>query len=534
MRFLLKDGKIIPKLTTVVDEAPFTIATLPEIPRLPHNPTFPFNRNLQSVLAGKQLLLHDLDFSLAEIQQHYENGYLIYRPGLEMKDKKVKCHRCGTTDHSWFAEFPCSRCGEIDVYCRKCLQMGRVSSCTPLLSWVGPETGFLGDESGMQADGEEQRLLQGEIELSGVQRLLQQDWKLFAGPGLLKWNGELSEGQQHASQRVVTAVKESDELLVWAVCGAGKTEVLFAGIEQALSTGARVCLATPRTDVVLELTPRLKKVFPEVKIASLYGGSEDRHEYAQLTIGTTHQLLRFYRAFDVVIVDEVDAFPFSLDETLQYAVQQARKPEGTLIYLTATPSMKWQRECRLGKRKFVTIPARFHRRPLPVPRFEWCGNWQKSLLKGRLPGNILKWIERRLASGKQTLVFAPKIASMEKILPILRKLDPKVESVHAEDSDRQEKVKKFRTGEIPLLLTTTILERGVTFPNIDVAVIGAEDRIFTESALVQIAGRAGRSPDFPGGDVTFFHYGKTENMVSARKQILVMNKEGIRKGLIDQ
>lgn len=507
MRFLLNDEKIIPKLITAVDEAPFTISTLPEIPQCSLNHAFTFNPGLQKILAGKQLLMEELNFPLAEIQEHYENGYLIYRPGLEVTTKKIKCHRCGTTDPSWFAEFPCSRCGETDVYCRKCLQMGRVSGCTPLLSWSGAEP-----------------------------EKIKLEWNegLSEGPSLLRWNGELSEGQRVASQRVVEAVESSDELLVWAVCGAGKTEVLFAGINQALSTGKRVCVATPRTDVVLELTPRLRKVFPDVKVASLYGGSEDRHEYARLTIATTHQLLRFYRAFDVVIVDEVDAFPYSIDRALRHAVGQARKPGGALLYLTATPSEKWQRECRLGKRNYVTIPARFHRRVLPVPRFEWCGNWQKKLAKGALPAVLIKWIEKRLASEKQTLLFAPKIASMEKILPILRKLHPQIESVHAEDPDRQEKVMNFRSQKIPLLLTTTILERGVTFPDIDVAVLGAEDRIFTESALVQIAGRAGRSADYPNGEVTFFHYGLTENMIKARKQITMMNKEGIRKGLIDQ
>jgi len=92
----------------------------------------------------------------------------------------------------------------------------------------------------------------------------------------------------------------------------------------------------------------------------------------------------------------------------------------------------------------------------------------------------------------------------------------------------------MRTKEIPLLLTTTILERGVTFPNIDVAVVGAEDPIFTESALVQIAGRAGRSKDHPDGVVTFFHYGKTDEMIKARRQIVSMNSEGIKRGLLDK
>jgi competence protein ComFA len=497
LKFLLKKGKVIPRTKFLVGENPLIISKLPEIPLIPVNPSFSYNSEFQQMLVGKQLLVDELPFSLEEIQEHYENGYLIYRKGIEMNDKKIKCARCGTTDPSAFAEFPCSRCGEMDVYCRKCLMMGRVSGCTPLISWTGTEPKFL------------------------------------ENPIPLIWDGELSEGQIFASDRVVNAVEAFSELLVWAVAGAGKTEVLFAGIEQALSTGKRVCLATPRTDVVLELAPRLEKVFPQVKMVSLYGGSEGRHEYAQLTIATTHQLLRFYQAFDLIIVDEVDAFPYSIDEALQYAVQQSRKPQSTIVYLTATPSQKWQRECRLGKREYVTIPARYHRHPLPVPRFEWSGNWNKKLAKGKLPLNIIRWIEARITSGKPALVFAPKITALEKILPLLRKIHPLIESVHANDPERKEKVMKMRKNEIPLLITTTILERGVTFPNIDVAVIGSENWIFTESALVQIAGRAGRSSEFPKGDVTFFHYGKTEAMVNARNQIIMMNKEGSKKGLID-
>jgi len=376
--------------------------------------------------------------------------------------------------------------------------MGRISACTLLIGWNGsvPDTQL---------------------------------------PVTIKhWQGTLSKGQQVASDHVNSAIQQNQEHLVWAVCGAGKTEVLFAGIEAALAAKKRICIATPRTDVVLELTPRLKAAFPEIKVASLYGGSEDRHVYAPLTIATTHQLLRFYQAFDAIILDEVDAFPYTVEESLQYAAIQARKPSSAMIYLTATPNQKWQRECRTGKRAFTTIPARFHRHPLPVPEFAWCGNWQKQLQKNKLPTNVLRWITERIHANKQALVFFPHIPLMEKALPHLRQLAISIEAVHAEDPDRKEKVQRMRSKEIPLLLTTTILERGVTFPNIDVAVVGAEDAVFSESALVQIAGRAGRSKDYPEGVVTYFHYGKTEEMVRARKQIVSMNREGIKTELLDK
>lgn len=190
--------------------------------------------------------------------------------------------------------------------------MGRVSECTPLLTWNGPPPRVKNDAP-------------------------------FA------WEGTLSPAQQEASTELVTAVKENRDLLVWAVCGAGKTEVLFEGIHEALRSGKRVCLATPRTDVILELSPRLKKCFPR-PIVALYGGSEERQLYGQIVLTTTHQLFRFKGAFDVMIVDEVDAFPYSFDSSLQFAVEKARKPSSSLVHLTATPDAATQRECRMGRR----------------------------------------------------------------------------------------------------------------------------------------------------------------------------------------
>ncbi|MNU00243.1 hypothetical protein D3C72_2433180 [compost metagenome] len=69
-------------------------------------------------------------------------------------------------------------------------------------------------------------------------------------------------------------------------------------------------LATPRKDVVLELAPRLAKAFGGRKVVALYGGSGERWEQGDITLATTHQLMRFYQAFDLVIIDELDAFPY--------------------------------------------------------------------------------------------------------------------------------------------------------------------------------------------------------------------------------
>lgn len=83
----------------------------------------------------------------------------------------------------------------------------------------------------------------------------------------------------------------------------------------------------------------------------------------------------------------------------------------------------------------------------------------------------------------------------------------------------------MRKQEIDALITTTILERGVTFPGIDVAVLGADDVVFSMAALVQIAGRVGRSPQRPKGTVLFICPMLNRNIKRAQAHIKFMNRK---------
>ena len=51
------------------------------------------------------------------------------------------------------------------------------------------------------------------------------------------------------------------------------------------------------------------------------------------------------------------------------------------IYLTATPDETWKRKLKQGKQKGVIVSGRYHRHPLPVPLFCWCGNWKNLIHK---------------------------------------------------------------------------------------------------------------------------------------------------------
>lgn len=455
-------------------------------PLQPINKSFKPDSQLLQVLQGKHLLLDEIPFPLLDLHSHYLNGSIHIEAGLQLKEGELTCLRCGSQQA--FSSFSCARCKTKDCkYCRNCIVMGKVSSCSPLYSASVP---FPTKKSSFSLD----------------------------------WKGTLSSGQREASQAVTRAIERNEELLVWAVCGSGKTEVLFQGLEEALTQNKTICIATPRTDVVLELFPRIKKVFPSIDLSALYSGSSK--DSSRFVISTTHQLIRYKEFFDVMIIDEVDAFPYNADSSLQYAVEKSRKKHSSLIYLTATPPKSMIRNHQWN---IVRIPARFHGFPLPIPSLTWIGNWRKTIEKEKLPFILIQWIQQQVEDRKPVLLFLPSIKLIDRLTPLLNDY-VKCEGVHSEDKDRVNKVMRFRNNDLPVLLSSTILERGITIPNVSVAVIGAEDDVFTESALVQIAGRAGRSKDYPDGSVRFFHYGKTNEMIAAIRHIKDMNREADERG----
>lgn len=321
--------------------------------------------------------------------------------------------------------------------------------------------------------------------------------------------------------------------LLWAVTGAGKTEMMFAGIAAAIKRGERIGIASPRVDVCLELFPRLKAAFANCDIALLHGRQELPYHYAQLTICTTHQLLRFYHAFDNLIIDEVDAFPYAANASLLYATKQAIKENGGCLYLTATPGDALLREIKSKRLVVNYLPLRYHGHLLPQIKVRLAFGWRRRLERQKLPPQVIQQLQETLREGHRFLLFIPHIADLALVEAALRHSFAtfRFATVHASDPERLEKVQKMRDGDYDFLVTTSILERGVTFPEIDVYVLGADDPVFSSSALVQIAGRAGRAQSRPTGRVVFWINCNCRQVNQAISQVKYLNRKGQR--LID-
>ncbi|MFS0859509.1 helicase-related protein [Paenibacillus taichungensis] len=356
--------------------------------------------------------------------------------------------------------------------------------------------------------------------------------------GLARWG--LSPAQSAAAAAALAFLAQPSagdgpgRFLLWAVTGAGKTEMIFPLLQYILERGGQALVATPRRDVVLELAPRLAKAFPGISLATLYGGSTERWKDAQLTLATTHQLMRFYQAFDLVIIDELDAFPYHNDPMLAHAAASSCKPDGHFVYLSATPPARLQREAAQGKLTHAKVPVRFHRHPLPVPRLLKMHTVAECIRKRELPATLKKSIQTSLLREAQVFVFVTRIAQIEAFVNLMRRMFPHIhiEGTSSQDPDRASKVIAFRERTIRLLVTTTILERGVTIPRSDVFILDADNGLFDEASLVQMAGRAGRSMDDPAGRVVFASSRRTRSQVKAVAQIQKMNTIAKRKGYL--
>ena len=342
---------------------------------------------------------------------------------------------------------------------------------------------------------------------------------------MLKWQGQLTEFQGKVSKGLLDALEKRQNTLVHAVTGAGKTEMIYQVIARVIDRGGSVCLASPRIDVCLELYRRLKEDF-SCEIALLHGESE-AYFRSPLVIATTHQLLKFYRAFDLLIVDEVDAFPYVDNPILYHAVESSVKEDATTIFLTATSTDELDKRVQKGELKRLSLPRRFHGNPLTIPQKIWLSDFQKHLQKKKITPKLLKYIQKQRETQFPLLIFAAEIQRGEDVAHALQIAlpDEKLAFVASTTENRLEIVEQFRRKEITILVTTTILERGVTFPGVDVFVLEANHRLFSRSALVQISGRVGRSMDRPTGQLLFFHDGTTLAMEKAIREMRDMNKE---------
>lgn len=379
------------------------------------------------------------------------------------------CPRCGNEDLTWFYK------GSRGWYCRRCVQFSRILVLEELTDF--------------QAGAD------------------------FCPEPTLTLDYPLTPDQQRISDQLCALI-ENQDVIVEAVCGAGKTEIVMAAIRQTLSRGQRVGMAIARRQVVLELAERLARAFPRLKVIPVCQGyTSDLN--GDLIVCTTHQLYRWPKFFDLLIVDEPDAFPFKGDQVLHGIARSSCR--GHTIYTTATPDAELMQRVREGSLLSLSLNRRPHGHDLTVPKvktgpFWLCLFW------------LAQWLRRKQRQHKQALIFVPTMALCGSLTRLFSRYF-KCAGITSKTDGKEEILSRVRNQTVQFCFATTILERGITISGVDVCVFQADHPVFDEASLIQMIGRVGRSFACPDGEGLFLCAGRSDQVDHCRHRIEAANAD---------
>ena len=312
-------------------------------------------------------------------------------------------------------------------------------------------------------------------------------------------NYNLTKTQQEISLKIQ---KTKKDILVHAVCGSGKTEIVLNEIQNFLKENKRVGFFIPRIEIAREIHKKLKLFFPDNSISLIYGNKST--ELTDIIVSTCHQAPKYLNQIDLTILDEVDAFPLSKMNILQKICFNLAREK--TIFLSATPPDYLPKNIDI-----IELNNRFHNKPIPMPEVKKTKVMQLHLLK------ILK-------NNKTPLfVFFPTIKIQNKYYNYFKNKF-NIKKINSKTKNNKKKLYNFRSENTPIIFTTSVLERGVTFPKLNIVVINADHDLYNSNALIQIVGRVGRSQKYPNGQSTLLCFNQTHQIKKTIQEIKFRNE----------
>jgi ATP-dependent DNA helicase RecG len=285
--------------------------------------------------------------------------------------------------------------------------------------------------------------------------------------------------------------------------GSGKTVVAAAGLLTAAANGFQGVLMAP-TEILAEQHHRtLSRLLEPFGIqVTLLTGSQKPKERASmlaaiesgesLVIVGTHALIQegvSFARLGFVVVDEQHRFGVSQRDALR---QKGYNPH--MLVMTATPIPRTLALTLYGDLDISTLDE------MPAGRQQIVTRWRS----GTRRAEAYRVIAEQVAEGRQAYVICPLIEESEtlevkaavaeyerlraQVFPTLR-----LGLVHGElkSMEKEQVMRRFRDGELDVLVATAVVEVGVDVPNATVMVIEDADR-FGISQLHQFRGRVGR------------------------------------------
>jgi ATP-dependent DNA helicase RecG len=324
--------------------------------------------------------------------------------------------------------------------------------------------------------------------------------------GLLPF--ELTKAQRRVLREIAEDMRLSKPMnrLLQGDVGSGKTIVALFAMLVAVENGYQVALMAP-TEILAEqhfrtLTGYLHKL--PVTMRLLIGGQkkklredilEDiRSGRAQIVVGT-HALIEenvTFAQLGFVVIDEQHRFGVMQRATLR---EKGMNPD--VLVMTATPIPRTLSLTVYGDLDVSVIDE------MPANRKPIKTGVRLENQKER----VYQFVREEIQRGRQSYIVFPLIEESEKVdlkaaTAEFEHLRNKVFPEHSlgllhgrmKSEEKDKIMEKFKSGEIQILVSTTVIEVGIDIPNATIMIVENAER-FGLSQLHQLRGRVGRGAD---------------------------------------
>ena len=321
---------------------------------------------------------------------------------------------------------------------------------------------------------------------------------------------ELTDAQKRVIKEIrqdCGSGKQMNRLLQGDV-GSGKTLVAVMCMLMALDNCCQTCLMAPTEILARQHYATLTRLLDglTVRVAILTGASKARERRAalegvasgevQLLVGT-HALIEDRVRFanlGLVVIDEQHRF--GVEQRARMWTKNEQPPH--VLVMTATPIPRTLAMTLYGDLDVSVIdelpPGRRPVRTVhytDAARLRVWGFLRQEIARGRQAYVVYPLIEESESMDYKDLQDGYEAISRDFPLP-----EYVVEVVHGrmKPEDKEAAMRRFKSGEAQILVSTTVIEVGVDVPNATVMVIESAER-FGLSQLHQLRGRVGRGAE---------------------------------------
>lgn len=268
--------------------------------------------------------------------------------------------------------------------------------------------------------------------------------------------------------------------------GSGKTLVILAS---AAMNYPRISYLMAPTSILAEqiYAEALRLLPPQIKVLLVKSGDrEPNFTGAHLIIGTHALLYHELAPSNLIMVDEQHRFGSNQREKIARLTENGEF-RAHFIQFSATPI---PRTLSMIQSELVSFSFL---KQLPFEK-----RIETKILQNDGFTGFMQDLRRELAAGNQAIIVYPLVQqsessvyqSLEEAAPFWKAQFADVMITHGSDKDKEEVLRRFR-DEGRLLITTTIVEVGISLPRLSVILIVGAERMGLAS-LHQLRGRVGR------------------------------------------